>query len=109
MSAPVSNESSVRLGQTLASYLPRHQLRLLADGVRPGPEPFCEDKAGIILLVDVSGFTALTERFAAQGASGAEQLSGILNRYFGRVTDLISKEGGDIIAFAGDSALAMWT
>lgn len=109
MSALASSDSPIWPAQTLASYVPRHQLRWMVEGLRPRPEPFGEEKAGVVLMVDVSGFTALTERFAAQGAVGAEQLSGILNRYFGRVTDLISAEGGDVIAFAGDSALAIWT
>jgi class 3 adenylate cyclase/tetratricopeptide (TPR) repeat protein len=105
---PSSNSSNNRLSHILASYLPGYQRRLIWKGVRPREEPFCEEKHGVFLLVDVSGFTALTERFAQHGAAGAEQLSGILNRYFGRVAELITAQGGDIIAFAGDSALAMW-
>src|SRR5215467_331419 len=95
-------------GRVLASYLPMFQVRLIADGRRPRPEPFVEHCSGVILLVDVSGFTELTARFAAKGAAGAEELSGILNGYFGSVADIIAVHGGDIIAFAGDSALAMW-
>ncbi len=108
MNATPSTPPSGALTQTLASYLPRYQLRLIAEGLRSGDEPLVENRSGAILLVDVSGFTALTERFAAQGAAGAETLSGILNRYFGRIADLIAASGGDIIAFAGDSAIAMW-
>jgi len=108
MSAPPSSDLATRRGQILASYLPRYQRLLLRQNGGSRSAPFCEEKPGAILLVDVSGFTALTERFARQGAGGAEELSGILNRYFGRVTDVIAQHGGDVIAFAGDSALAMW-
>ncbi len=81
---------------------------MILQGVPRGPEPYLEKSWGAILLVDVSGFTALTERFAAQGAAGAEELSGILNRYFGQISDIITAWGGDIVAFAGDSAIVMW-
>jgi class 3 adenylate cyclase/tetratricopeptide (TPR) repeat protein len=108
MGAPPSSNFGPGLSDILASYLPRYQAQLIRDGVRPRPEPFSEEKAGVILIIDVSGFTALTERFAQQGGAGGEQLSGILNRYFGRVTELITAQGGDIVAFAGDAALAMW-
>jgi class 3 adenylate cyclase/tetratricopeptide (TPR) repeat protein len=79
------------------------------EGRRPQPEPFAEQRSGVILLLDISGFTALTTQFAAKGAAGAEELSGILNRFFGRVANIIVSHGGDILAFAGDSALVMWT
>ena len=71
MNATPSTPPSGALTQTLASYLPRYQLRLIAEGLRSGDEPLVENRSGAILLVDVSGFTALTERFAAQGAAGA--------------------------------------
>ncbi len=94
--------------QTLASYLPRYHLRLIAEGRRSGQDSFAESCQAAVLLVDVSGFTALTERFAKQGAAGAEQLSTILNRHCGRIAEITEFFGGDIIAFAGDSAIVMW-
>ena len=107
-SAISSGVRSSELVQSLASYLPRYQLQLIAQRVRHGPDPRFANRHGAILLVDVSGFSALTERFVAQGATGAEELSLILNRYFGQMVDIITACGGDIVAFAGDSAIAMW-
>ncbi|HTD56882.1 MAG TPA: AAA family ATPase [Silvibacterium sp.] len=75
---------------------------------RSGQGWFAESRHAAILMVDISGFTSLTERFTQQGAAGAEQLSGILNRHFGRMAEITESLGGDIIAFAGDSAIAMW-
>ena len=98
----------MRSSLTLASYLPRYQRRLIAEGRRPGQDAFAECSHAAILMVDISGFTALTERLAKRGASGAEQLSGILNRHFGRIAEITESHGGDIVAFAGDSAIAMW-
>jgi class 3 adenylate cyclase len=98
----------MRSSLTLASYLPRYQRRLIAEGRRPGQDIFAECSHAAILILDISGFTALTERLAKHGAAGAEQLSGILNRHFGRIAEITESHGGDIVAFAGDSAIAMW-
>jgi class 3 adenylate cyclase len=98
----------MRPSLTLASYLPRYQRRLIAEGRRPGQDVFAECSHAAILMVDISGFTALTERLAKLGAAGAEQLSGILNLHFGRIAEITESHGGDIVAFAGDSAIAMW-
>jgi len=98
----------VRSSLTLASYLPRYQRRLIAEGRRRGQDAFAECSHAAILMVDISEFTALTERLAKLGAAGAEQLSGILNRHLGRIAEIAESHGGDIVAFAGDSAIAMW-
>src|SRR6185503_16198948 len=46
---------------------------------------------------------------AARGAIGAEQLTELLNAYFSRVVNTIAAQGGDIVRFAGDAILAVWT
>lgn len=61
-----------------------------------------------VLFADISGFTALTERLAARGAAGAEDLTDLLNLYFGQMIELIAGHGGDVVKFAGDALLALW-
>jgi len=61
-----------------------------------------------LLFADISGFTSLTEQLAEQGPDGVEQLTRILNSYFGRMIESIYSHGGDIIKFAGDALLAVW-
>ena len=61
-----------------------------------------------VLFTDFAGFTSLTERLAAQGPIGAEQLSEILNWYYGVLTDAIARHGGDTVLFAGDALLAVF-
>jgi class 3 adenylate cyclase/tetratricopeptide (TPR) repeat protein len=61
-----------------------------------------------VLFADVSGFTPLAERLAKRGPAGAEELSGLLNAYFGQLTALIAAHGGEVITFAGDGLLAAW-
>jgi class 3 adenylate cyclase len=61
-----------------------------------------------VLFADISGFTPLAERLAQRGPAGAEDLSGLLNAYFGQLTALIAAHAGEVITFAGDGLLAAW-
>jgi class 3 adenylate cyclase/tetratricopeptide (TPR) repeat protein len=63
---------------------------------------------GIVLFVDVSGFTALTESFTQAGRAGCEQLSVVIRRTFERIITCTEEAGGDVIAFAGDAIWAAW-
>jgi len=63
---------------------------------------------GVALVIDITGFTALTERLAEQGPGGAETLASILNESFGDVIERIHARGGDVVSFAGDAILAVW-
>lgn len=93
---------------TLTSHLPWFHLRALAARSQPPAIPVVRATAGAVLFVDVTGFSRLTEDLARAGIGGAEQLAGILTDYFGRLTDLITAHGGDVLSFAGDAALALW-
>lgn len=60
------------------------------------------------MMADVSGFTALSERYHNTGQGGAYRLTVTLNTYLGSLIELIYCNGGDIIKFAGDAFLALW-
>ncbi|MBI5822932.1 MAG: AAA family ATPase [Chloroflexi bacterium] len=99
---------SLSLIDTLKSYIPDIlQKRIEADPTPPN-KPFGESYAAAVLFVDISGFTALTEQFAAKGPSGAEDISAVLNDFYGRWINIIKSYGGDIIKFAGDGLLVVW-
>ena len=95
--------------QTLASYVPGLLLRGLAEGVRPAAPPDHLRYHASVMFVDVSGFTAMSDRLATLGPRGAELLSRTLDRCFGPVLDLCSKHEGDVLRFSGDSVLVIWT
>lgn len=93
---------------TLKSYIPDVlQSRIVADPTPPNSH-FVQEYSAAVLFVDISGFTALTEQFAARGPSGAEDISAVLNNFYGRWIDIIKSYGGDIIKFAGDGLLVIW-
>ncbi|XP_004589196.2 adenylate cyclase type 10 isoform X4 [Ochotona princeps] len=65
---------------------------------------------GVLMFVDISGFTAMTEKFsmAMYMDRGAEQLVEILNYYISAIVEKVLIFGGDILKFAGDALLALW-
>lgn len=68
-----------------------------------------EDRGhGHVLIADISGFTALTERFAQRGPAGAEELKTVLDAIFGKLDDIVARHGGDLLHFAGDAAMALF-
>jgi class 3 adenylate cyclase/tetratricopeptide (TPR) repeat protein len=99
----ISSESHAYL-----SYVPSLILRRLAVDPTPLPLPHREEFSAAVLFADISGFTALTERLVASGPSGVEQLTQILNDYFGRIIEVVTGHGGDVVKFAGDALLALW-
>ena|GEM_PF-1159922 len=61
--------------------------------------------SGDIVLLDASGFTALTKRLSRLGKEGPEVLTLLLNRFFDEIGQVVFNHGGDILKFAGD---ALW-
>ena len=55
-----------------------------------------------ILMSDLRGFTAMSERMEAQN------LISMLNHYLGEMTEIIQRRGGTIIEFIGDGILAIF-
>src|SRR5258706_10409042 len=90
---------------TLKSYIPDILQSRIVDDPTPPNKPFMENYLAAVLFVDISGFTALTEQFAVRGPSGAEDISGVLNDFYGQWIDIIRSYGGGIIKFSGDLIL----
>ena len=74
---------------TLASFVPAMILRQANAGAGAVTEASVERFDAAVLFIDVAGFTALTETLAQRGAAGAEDLTALLNRYFGQIIDLV--------------------
>ncbi|XP_022114749.2 adenylate cyclase type 10-like isoform X1 [Pieris rapae] len=63
---------------------------------------------GVLLMADVSGYTALSEKYNTYGKGGTYRLTVTLNTYLGSLIEIIYSHGGDVIKFAGDAFLALW-
>ena len=94
----------------LQRYVPRHVLARLADAMpsKSRVTSSARDFDGVVLMLDIVGFSGLTERYAQAGAVGAERLSVLLDQYFGRMTDIALAHGGDVVDFVGDAMLVIW-
>ena len=94
--------------EALASFLPGRLVRRLAEEPETAGRPYADRLDAALLLADISGFTAITERLAGRGSGGAEELRGLLDGVFGPLLELIAGTGGDVLKFAGDALLACW-
>uniref|UniRef100_H9GAK0 Adenylate cyclase type 10 n=1 Tax=Anolis carolinensis TaxID=28377 RepID=H9GAK0_ANOCA len=104
MSANRQNEISA-LGKAAA-----HVPDLIVYGDFSQEVPFIESFDGVLLFVDISGFTALTEKFSTDTKMdrGADELTQTLNHYVGDIVEEVLVFGGDVLKFAGDALLALW-
>ena len=94
--------------ETLVSYVPWLVTRRLATNPELVTEPSEESFSTAVLFADISGFTPLAERYAERGPGGSEELTELLNDYFGQLIEIVTNHGGDIVKFAGDSMYALW-
>jgi adenylate cyclase len=84
----------------LSIYLgPRSARRVLGGQIRRGEG---ETISAAILLVDLRGFTALTER------EDPLHVVGWLNQHFEAIADAITSHGGEVLKFVGDGLLAVF-
>jgi len=95
-------------------FVPEMLINHISSHMRMGheslePSSFFLD--GAILLVDISGFTKLSGSFCALGKDGihVDELQLATNGYMGRLVDIIYSFGGDIIKFAGDAIICLFT
>ena len=100
-------DGSARMA-TLSSYVPQAVLRRIAATSTLPDEPHSDRSPAALLMVDISGFTALTEAAVRQGPAGTERLSRALNAYVGQIIDLVAEHGGDISKIVGDALLTVW-
>ena len=97
------NEQGPEAG--LRPYVPRLLLRWAAE------EPATQFKEvdGSIVLVDLSGFTAMSERLARKGKLGAEEVTEVIERLFTQLLAVAYGNGGGLIKFGGDALLLLFT
>jgi predicted ATPase/class 3 adenylate cyclase len=76
----------------------------------PGEPPVgvaaCAD--AVVLFADIAGFTPLSEALAKVGKYGAEELSRVLNHYFGSMVERAVAYGGSVVRLTGDALTAMF-
>ncbi len=86
------------------SYLPRIVLHWDADA----PSSNHQQIDGTMVFVDISGFTALSERLAMLGKVGAEEVTEVLGGCFKGLLAVAYPLGGRLIKFGGDALLLLF-
>lgn len=73
------------------------------------PSVRAELMEGAVLFVDVSGFTALSEKLKKVDEEGAaEELCVRLNKFFTKIISTVYRNGGDVIKFSGDAVTVVF-
>ena len=90
-----------RVASTLLSTYVGHGtgLRILQGRIRRGD---IEHIHAVILLADLRGFTALSDRLPG------DQVIGLLNSYFDALVPALEAAGGEVLKFMGDGVLAIF-
>jgi len=89
---------------SLTRYVPR----LSAEWEMHSSQPWREID-GTLCYIDISGFTALSEKLARRGRIGAEELTEVLNFVFGKMLGVAYDRGGSLLKFGGDALLLIFT
>jgi class 3 adenylate cyclase/tetratricopeptide (TPR) repeat protein len=89
------------MSTNLSSYFPR----LLVEWQQETPEADWRAIEGTLVFMDISGFTAMSERLARHGKVGAEEVTEILNDSFTKLLAAAYEEGGYLLKFGGDAML----
>lgn len=61
-----------------------------------------------LLGLDISGFTAISERLQEKGKLGAEELITLIGRCYSGLIDIAVRYGGDVLKFRGDALLMVF-
>jgi len=88
----------------LAPYLPR----LVRVWSTEADAPRARVLDGSLVSVDISGFTALSERLAEKGREGAEELVRTISGIFAELIEVAERHGGDVLKFRGDALLLLF-
>jgi len=90
------------------SFVPDYVARALLEHPDELPLARTERVECVVLFADIAGFTAMSEALARLGRYGTEQLTGILNSYFGSMIERVTRYGGSVAKFAGDAITAVF-
>ena len=88
----------------LRPYVPR----LVVDWLRNTPNALHSEVEASLVFVDISGFTALTERLARKGKVGAELMRDTLDGVFTALLDEAYDWGAGLLKWGGDALLLMF-
>jgi class 3 adenylate cyclase len=81
--------------------------RIIQEHLVADPDGRAWSRDGTAALLDISGFTMLSEQLARKGREGAEQITEIIGRSFESILKVAYENGASLLKFGGD-ALLLW-
>ncbi|MDQ2853389.1 MAG: tetratricopeptide repeat protein [Chloroflexota bacterium] len=90
--------------ELLRPYVPR----LVIEWVRSTPDALHRELDATLAFVDISGFTALTERLAKKGKIGAELMRDTLDGVFRALLDEAYEWGAGLLKWGGDALVLLF-
>src|SRR4029079_2611625 len=91
-----------------AAFLRPYVPRITVDWLRTTPTARHREVAGTMVFVDISGFTALSERLARKGKIGAELMRDTLDGVFTALLDEAYDWGAGLLKWGGDALLLLF-
>ena len=101
------------MSRTPASTSPTRELvpfvpRLTLEWLRDEPDTTWRQVEGTLAFIDISGFTAMSERLASKGRAGAEEVTEVMNGTFAALLGVAYAQGGGLLKFGGDALLVLY-
>jgi class 3 adenylate cyclase/tetratricopeptide (TPR) repeat protein len=88
----------------LVSFVPR----LTIEWLRDHPDELWREVDGTVAFIDISGFTAMSEKLSSQGRAGAEEVTEVMNATFAALLAVAYEQGGGLLKFGGDALLLLY-
>ncbi len=101
---PTTAQAGVPTSDLLTPYVPR----IAIDWLRETPNARHKQIEGSLVFVDISGFTALTERLSKKGKVGAEEMNDLLDACFAELLAVAYAQGAGVIKWGGDAVLLLF-
>ena len=103
MASPSTNPLS-QASADLVPFVPRLTLEWLRDE----PAASWREVEGTLAFIDISGFTAMSERLSGLGRAGAEEVTEVMNATFAALLGVAYAQGGGLLKFGGDALLLLY-
>ena len=102
--ASLRSASAVREAAELVPFVPR----LTVEWLQRNPELRWIEQDGTLAFIDISGFTAMSERLSNSGRAGAEEVTEVMNATFSALLEVAYGQGGGLLKFGGDALLLLY-
>src|SRR3954454_4356690 len=102
---PLAADREPSASELLRSYVPR----VVVEWLREAPEARHRLVDGTLAMVDIYGFTGVTERLQRRGKAGAEELADLVEELFTALLSVAYADGASLLKWGGDAVLLLFT